>query len=445
MMNNYHKIVDYVKLYCMFLGKQGIFLRKQLDFFCPTLLKLANFYRRSVIRKKRIVVVVGSLGKTTTTGALRSVLLKKQRKQMWSNYGSSLALNLLRSHPADQHDVFEIGINSPGRMESYAKVILPDVVVVTSIKSDHNRSFPTLNDTRVEKVKIVQSLSSVGIAVLNGDDPNVRWMASQTKAKIITYGRNPDNDIRATDICIDWPNGTRFKLHAYKQEHDVKIKLFGEKMVSAILASIATGLAEGFTLDTILPKLDNLKAKNSRLQKFELDNGAIILDDTFKAPLESIQEALKVFEAVKAKRRIVVIGDISEPQGKPRPLYFELGKQIANVADLMFFVGMRNFRGRIKSGALDGGLEKSNTIYAGTRIPKVIDLLKDELKNGDVCMIKARGTQRFRRITLALMGQNVQCGIGYCVIKVSYCDDCPLLDKGEEAFHNYYIEKLIKA
>jgi UDP-N-acetylmuramoyl-tripeptide--D-alanyl-D-alanine ligase len=91
-------------------------------------------------------------------------------------------------------------------------MIRPNVVVVTCIGSEHNRSFKTLEATRKEKSEMVAILPPTGLAVLNGDDPNVMWMRSRTSARIITYGFGKSNDVRAEDVSHDWPRGMRFTL-----------------------------------------------------------------------------------------------------------------------------------------------------------------------------------------------------------------------------------------
>ena len=50
---------------------------------------------------------------------------------------------------------------------------------------------------------MVRALTRSGTAILNGDDPNVRWMASQTRARSVTFGLEAHNDVRAADIRLD--------------------------------------------------------------------------------------------------------------------------------------------------------------------------------------------------------------------------------------------------
>jgi UDP-N-acetylmuramoyl-tripeptide--D-alanyl-D-alanine ligase len=191
----------------------------------PFLSRLACFYRQTFIRKSRIITVVGSFGKSTTTRALLSSLAREVQASPQRSAWSFLAREVLRIRPGDRHAVIEVGIDGTGQMSKYAHMIRPDITVVTSIGSEHNRSLGTLEVTRREKAEMVRILPESGIAVLNGDDPNVLWMKGQTRARVITFGMKDTNDVRATDISLDWPEGTRFTLHVGDETYDMKVRL----------------------------------------------------------------------------------------------------------------------------------------------------------------------------------------------------------------------------
>ena len=50
---------------------------------------------------------------------------------------------------------------------------------------------------------MVRALPRTGLAVLNGDDPNVMWMKPQTAARVVTVGFGATCDVRAGDIRLD--------------------------------------------------------------------------------------------------------------------------------------------------------------------------------------------------------------------------------------------------
>jgi UDP-N-acetylmuramyl pentapeptide synthase len=435
------KAVDFFRLVRGLPGGHKIFLRKEYDRLGRWLRMLARIHRRRLTHT-RLVVVVGSLGKTTTMRALEAALNCPDRKVSYSNYGSSLAANLLNIRPGDRHAVLEVGINGPGRMAPNAKMIRPDVVVVTSIKSDHNRSFPTLEDTRAEKVKMVRALPATGIALLNGDDPHVRWMATQTQARIITFGLNPENDVRASDISAS-KGSTEFTVQVAGATHRVRSKLPGEHMLYPMLAAVAVAHAEKIDLTGAIIRLAQLPPTISRMELITLPDGTRLLDDSSKAPLESVHAAFATVAAMPARRKIVVLGNVEEPPGKQGDLYRDLGRRLAGFADFVICIGGDNLIG-VRSGAVRAGMDRVAIKLAGSRIPKAIDLLNELLEPGDLVLIKGSSTQRLRRIVLALMRRKVSCGVKYCGVKVRACDTCPLLDAPESWLKNHFVSRYVE-
>ena len=145
---------------------------------------------------------------------------------------------------------------------------------------------------------MVRVLSPEGLAVLNGDDPHVRWMATQTVARTVTVGFGKDNDVRATDVRLDWPRGTRITLQANGKTWTLTSRLLGTHLVYPILAAIAVALAEGVPVEAALPRLERLTPSPRRLEPTRLDSGAVLIRDEFKGTPESFRAALNVLADV---------------------------------------------------------------------------------------------------------------------------------------------------
>ena len=255
-------------------------------------------------------------------------------------------------------------------------------------------------------------------------------MRGQTRARSITFGIGEANDIRASAIAHDWPNGTRFILHAGGEIRDVHIRLVGRHMVYTILAAVAVALAEGSALDRILPALAALTPTPGRLQPIRLLNGAVLLRDEFKSPLDTINVALDLLSEIPAERKIVVLGDVGDPPRSQGPIYKHIGQRVGEIASRAIFVSGSNSLRSYKSGAKAGGLPEAEVIHAGRSIVKAIALLRDDLRSGDVMLIKGRSTQRLERIALALAGRKVRCNIQFCNTGITRCEDCPMLERG---------------
>ena len=394
----------------------------------PLFRPVAGFYRRTLARHCRLVAVVGSFGKTTTARAVARALGRTVGHRVGANGLNSLAWAVLRIRPGDRHAVTEAGIDRVGRMATYAEMMRPDITVVTSIGSEHNRSFGTLEVTRSEKSHMVQILPASGIAVLNGDDPNVLWMAGKTRARVITFGLGEGNEIRASDVALDWPHGTRFRLHADGRAVDLHIRLLGRHMVRPILAAVAVALAEGFPLEEVLPSLEALPPTPGRMQPVDLGDRTYLLRDEFKSALETMEVALDTLAEIPARQRIVVFGDVSEPPGSQGPIYRALGKRIAEIASQAIFVG-EGFQS-YSVGARRAGMARSALFSAGRSVLRATEELQASLGPGDVALIKGRDTQRLERIPLALQGRPVRCDISLCRARALPCSRCAMLERG---------------
>ncbi len=105
------------------LRSHRIFLRPEYDRLFRLVKHIAGFYRRTALRRTRIVTVIGSLGKTTTHRAVMAALNCPDRKFSYSNYGMSLAENLLKIRPGDKFGALEVGIAGSNEMAPYAPMI----------------------------------------------------------------------------------------------------------------------------------------------------------------------------------------------------------------------------------------------------------------------------------------------------------------------------------
>jgi len=433
--------VDLIRLVRDVRGAPRVFLREEYDRIGGRLLALAGWYRRRWLRNTRLVAVVGSLGKTTTTGALRLALACPDRGFSYSNYGASLAENLLRVRPGDARAVLEVGISRPGPMAGYARRLRPDVVVVTSIASDHHRSFPTLLDTRAEKVRMLGELGPDRVAVLNGDDPHVRWMASQTRARVITYGTGMNNDVRA----VGWrerDGGGEFEVEGLAESCTVRTRLSGAHMLYPPLAALVVASLEGIEVRTALARLAALAPETSRLEAIALPGGVVAIDDSYKAPVESVHAALAAFEGLRAERKIVVLGPVQEPPSGSGDVHREIGRRAGRFADRIVCVGAGMTA--VRAGAVESGMPRDAVHLVGPELDAALAALRAMLRPGDAVLIKGRATQRLRRIVLALQGRAVGCKVSHCNVKAPSCDVCPIRDAPARVFENRFVARSIR-
>jgi UDP-N-acetylmuramyl pentapeptide synthase len=393
----------------------------------PAVIALAGLYRRTIVRSTRAIAVVGSFGKTTTM-MVTLAALGLPRRHIGRNTRLGTAAVVLHMRPWQRLMVMEVGISRPGQMAGRARMIRPDVVVVTCIGSEHNQSFGSLEATRAEKVEAVRALPAAGLAVLNGDDPHVRWMAGETRARVLTFGFEPDCDIRASGMAIDGPHGMRFTLHIAGTTRDVRTRLLGIPAVYAVLAAVAVGRHEGVPLDDLVERLADCSPEPGRLQPVALATGAVILGDAFKAGEETVHAALDVLEALPARRRIVVFGGIEAPRPSAKARYRHIGQRIGQMAARAIVFDVGADLGPLRTGLKQGGLSPE-AIHVVRDVREATSQLSD-LGEGDIVLLKGRRVQRLERVILALQGHDVRCRVAACPFKNVACNTCPLLARG---------------
>ena len=426
-MNN--KLDKLLKLIRTPIGRRTLG-REFLNRCYPVIRPCATLYRRTLFRKVKIISVIGSLGKSSTCRAI-AIVVGDNKLAGFSNLTTAIVRNMLKHRPSSPYAVLETGINGPGHMSGYASMLKPDIVVVTSIASEHILSFGSLENIRAEKSKMLLNLSPDKTAILNADDSNVMWMAKLTQARIITYGNNQNADVKAEGIRINPPSGMEFDVKILDESYHLRLPWLGRHMVYPALAALAVAVAEGLDIPESCGKLEKLKPVTGRMQGVVLPSGAVLIRDDYKATRESVWRALETLEEYPAKRKILVLGGVSEVLNNERYSFFrDLGSRIAMSADYGYLYMDNNSFRRCRVGAAAGGMDRERLTRIKLDPLSILHLLPDDLGKGDVILVKGRPEYKISRLSLALTGEKVNCRLMSCPVTTSYCDGCSVLARG---------------
>lgn len=382
---------------------------------------VAMAYRLLTRRHQRVVAITGSVGKTSTTRAIMTVL--RGAAPDWIHAGdncfSLVGINLLRQLSARWAAV-EVGIGEPGQMWRYAATLRPDAVVMTAIASDHLAWFPSREALWQEKARMIRALGPEGLAILNGDDGEVMRMASLTRARVITFGLSPGCDYCAEAVALH-PSGTRFTLCAEGTRTVVQSQLVGRDALRALLAAAAVGRAAGMAFDAIGARLEEVPAAPARMQPLRLPCGAVALRDDFKAGIETVHAALDTLASLEASRRIVVLGSLYRPVAPRGEAYAAVGRHAAVTADRIVLFGRKAslYRRGMPAAAA------APVVDHVRNIDEAVSLLRGILGPGDVVLLKGRGEEKLGRIALELCDRPVACRIPFCPLENILCQDCP--------------------
>lgn len=362
---------------------------------------VASFYRVGLPRVS-FIGVTGSCGKTTTRDLIAGVLsphFRVRQNRYNLNLPRHIATTILRTRPWDDVCVLEIAAAANGvrlPLEQPLRMMRPQMGVVTNIGTDHISAFHTMEAIAAEKGKLIAALPQHGTAVLNADDVHVLAMRTRCAGRVLTYGLAPDAMVRAVDVCCRWPERLSFTVCYEGQSYAVHTQLCGTHWVSCVLAALAVGLAMGVPLATAVQAVQTVPPTWRRMSVVSHPDGITFIQDDAKAPLWSISPALTFMADAQAKRKIIVIGTISDYQGDPDRIYATVARQALDVADHVVFIGSHASKCRGARRHPHG-----QALRAFYCVEAAWDYLRDLWQPGDLVLIKDSDKERLGTLIAA--------------------------------------------
>jgi UDP-N-acetylmuramoyl-tripeptide--D-alanyl-D-alanine ligase len=351
----------------------------------------------------RVIGVTGSVGKTTTKELVAAVLSTRYRTlKSEGNFNNEigLPLMLLRLSEAHERAVLEMGFYQPGEIKFLCGLARPHVGVVNNVYAVHLERAGSLENIARGKAELVEALPPApdGVAVLNHDDPLVLAMRQRTRARVVTYGLDPDADVWADNIESLGLRGVHFHLHHRHEILHVRVPLLGRHSVHTALRAAAVGLVEGLTWQEIVQGLQGVGAAQLRLVAVTGPHGSLILDDTYNASPESVVAALNLLADLDG-RRVAVLGDMLELGRYEETGHRLVGRRARDVAHLLITVGPR--ARMIAAEARDAGLDPAAVIELDDH-EQALALLRETIRAGDVVLLKGSRAMHLDRIVPAL-------------------------------------------
>jgi alanine racemase len=368
----------------------------------------------------RVVGITGSSGKTTTKELSAAVLAK--RYSVFRNYGNynthhGLPIALGRLSTGHQVAVLEMACDGLDQIRDLAALTHPQIGIVTAVNETHVAYLGSLEAIAAEKGRLVEALppaSAGGTAILNYDDPHVRAMAGRTKARVITYGLDPDADLVAGYVEAS-PEGVAFTVFVrdffpiagYRGTRRLRVALplLGKHNIYAALAAVAVGLVLEVPLDEALDALAVFRPLPGRLNPLAGQRGTLILDDSFSASPASALAALDTLALFKAGRRMAVLGDLLDLGSYEADACRRVGERAAQVADLLVTQG--DGARRIAENAQAAGLP-SDRILATYTAEDTLRGLNARLGAGDTVLVKGPVEARMEAVVAGLLADPSQ-------------------------------------
>lgn len=335
---------------------------------------------------KPLIAVTGSAGKTTTKEAIAHVLgarfrVLKSEGNFNNHFG--LPLMLLKLEPEHDLAVIEMGMSHAGEIRALAKIAQPEIGVVTNVAAVHLEFFDSLAGIARAKYELVESLPGSGTVVLNADDEYVSQFGRGFKGKVVMYGTRTAADVRAEKIQSQGAQGTEFDVVVGSVREHATLPLVGEHNVLNALAAVAVGLERGLKPSEAIAELYTLAPADKRGQVLQLGNITVI-NDCYNSNPKALEAMVDALAAMRAKRRIVVAGEMLELGPAGEEMHRQAGQHVAD-KKIDVLLGVRGLARSMVEGARQAGT-RSEFVASPEEAG---EWLAREARDGDVVLLKA--------------------------------------------------------
>ncbi|MFE5198898.1 UDP-N-acetylmuramoyl-tripeptide--D-alanyl-D-alanine ligase [Streptomyces sp. NPDC056601] len=361
-----------------------------------------------------LVALTGSAGKTSTKDLIAQVLRSKAPTVFTPgsfNNEIGLPLTALSATDETRYLVLEMGARGKGHIRYLTGLTPPRIGVVLNVGTAHIGEFGGREQIAEAKGELVESLPADGTAILNADDPLVRAMASRTKARVLLFGEAADADVRAENVRLTENGQPAFSLRTPSGCSDVTLRLYGEHHVSNALAAAAVAHDLGMSVEEIALALSEAGTLSRwRMEVTERPDGVTVVNDAYNANPESMRAALRALAAMgRGRRTWAVLGHMAELGDEALAEHDAVGRLAVrlNVSKLVA-VGGRE-ASWLQLGAYNEGSWGEESVHVSDA-QAAVDLLRSELRPGDVVLVKASrsvGLESVAQALLAVDGDNV--------------------------------------
>ncbi|MET9169632.1 MULTISPECIES: UDP-N-acetylmuramoyl-tripeptide--D-alanyl-D-alanine ligase [Streptomyces] len=354
-----------------------------------------------------LVALTGSAGKTSTKDLIAQVLSTKAPTVFTPgsfNNEIGLPLTALTATEETRFLVLEMGARGIGHIRYLTGLTPPRIGVVLNVGSAHIGEFGGREQIAQAKGEIIEGLPEDGAAILNADDPLVRAMAPRTKAKVVLFGESAEADVRAENVRLTDTGQPSFRLHTPSGAADVTMRLYGEHHVSNALAAAAVAHELGMSAEEIATALSGAGSLSRwRMEVTERPDGVTIVNDAYNANPESMRAALRALVAMgKGRRTWAVLGKMAELGDEALAEHDAVGRLAVrlNVSKLVAVGGIE--ASWLQLGAYNEGSWGEESVHVSDA-QAAIDLLRSELRPGDVVLVKASRSVGLEGVAAALL------------------------------------------
>lgn len=287
----------------------------------------------------KLVVVTGSVGKTSTKVAIGTVLAERFRVRLHEgNHNTQISAPLAIlgidfpekvhkiglwfsvfaaareriNQPADVDVIVqELGSDRIGEVAHFGKYLNPDIAVITAVSPEHMEYFHEIENVAREELGVANYSKS---ALINRDDIDEKYAKYLTNAKVNTYGTSLVAEYHYISDGYTARAGHKGSFVAPEWDNPVaaEVHVIGEHMLRPAVAAGAVGVKMGMSAEEIAKGLEKIRPLPGRMNVLRGANNTIIIDDSYNSSPLAAESALRELYKLTVPQRIAVLGSMNE-------------------------------------------------------------------------------------------------------------------------------------
>jgi len=351
----------------------------------------------------KLIVVTGSVGKTSTKTAIATMLAQKYRVRLHEgNHNTPMSVPLailgipypdnVRSFgewnrvlktarsrilaPTDVDIIIqELGADHPGDIQAFGKYLRPYMSVVTAVTPEHMEYFGTLEAVAAEELAAANFSQ---LALINRDDIEGRFAENLTNPNIDTYGTTAAAEYRfeENNFVLGTGHTGAFIAPEFPDGIQAVVNVVGEHNLRPGIAAATVGVKFGLNANEIANGLAQIRPIAGRMNLLRGLNGSIIIDDTYNSSPAAAASAIQTFYAIQAPQRIAILGSMNELGQVSAAEHEKVGKMLnVDMVDWVITVGEEAEKYLAPAAHANGCQVKSfmNAVQAGAFAHSVLD------------------------------------------------------------------------
>jgi UDP-N-acetylmuramoyl-tripeptide--D-alanyl-D-alanine ligase len=351
-------------------------------------------------RKKHLIPfigITGSNGKTTTKEMLACIL--EEKGPVLKNEGNlnnhiGVPLTLLKLRADHRTAAIEMGMSAAGEIDLLARLVQPDVGIITNIGPAHLEFLGSMDKVAEAKAELLVNLRPGGTAVLNADDHYFPFLRTMWSGTVLSFGIEQKADVTAANI-EPGKDFVDFTLASRGASVKIRLRVLGRHNIYNALAAAAGAIAIGFPIDAVKYGLDGFVPVAMR-SEIKTIQGRTVLADYYNANPGSVTAALETLVTLRSARPVAVLGDMLELGAAAADQHREIGRTAARLG-VTTIITVGTLARHILEGALEAGMPKAKLFAAGSHA-EAADLLRKHSRNGDAVLIKGSRGMKMEKI-----------------------------------------------